>query len=100
MRGRCSSSVKRVVRSTKVPIAELAKTQDKVSFPMSRYGAVGCFRRTFADHDFGRDEGFASTTRARPRHPERAARCVSRPSVRAATRLDLERTALDRSLHG
>ena len=35
---------------------------------MARHGAIGCLRRPFADHDFGRDEGLASTTRASPRY--------------------------------
>src|SRR5271170_1487049 len=48
-----------------------AKTQDEVSFPMARHGAIGCFRWTLADHDLGRDEGLASSARARPRYPER-----------------------------
>jgi hypothetical protein len=38
---------------------------------MSRYCAIGCFRRALPDHDFGRDEGLASTTGASPRNPER-----------------------------
>ena len=48
------------------------KTQDKVSFPVARHGAIGCLRRTLADHDLGRDEGLASPARARPRHPQHA----------------------------
>jgi hypothetical protein len=46
------------------------KTQDEVSFPVARHGSIGCLRRTLADHDVGRDEGLASTARARPRHPQ------------------------------
>ena len=48
-----------------------AKAQDEVSFPVSRHGAIGCFRRTLADHDLGRDEALASPACARPRHPQR-----------------------------
>ena len=47
-----------------------AKTQDEVSFPVSRHGAIGCLGRTLADHDLGRDEALASPARARPRHPQ------------------------------
>jgi hypothetical protein len=61
--------VKRVVRSTKVPIAELPRPHDEVPFPVAWHGAIGCLRWTLADHDLGRDEGLASTTRAHPRRP-------------------------------
>ena len=47
------------MRSTKVPIAELPRPRISVSFPAARHGAIGCLRRTLADHDPGRDEGLA-----------------------------------------
>src|SRR4051795_6008416 len=75
MGGRCSSRVKRVVRSTKVPIAELPKPTMRSPFPMARHGAIGCLRWTFADHNLRRDEGLAPPARARsrcPQHPSSA----------------------------
>ncbi|EDP61036.1 Integrase, catalytic region [alpha proteobacterium BAL199] len=47
-----------------------AQPEDKVSLPVSRDGSVSDFRRTLADHDLGRDEGLASSPRARSRHPQ------------------------------
>ena len=97
MRGGASSRVKRVVRSTKVPIAELPKTRDKVSFPV----AHGCARSAASAGRWlimisrRRDEGLASPARARLGILA-APGARSRPSVRGATRFDLERTALDR----
>jgi hypothetical protein len=65
-----------------------------------RHRAIGCFRRPLGDHDFGRDEGLALTTCASPRDPKQP------PSAQAGRQLSpqrasfLERTALDRLLHG
>jgi hypothetical protein len=70
MRGRCSSRVKRVVRSTRVR-SRNCQDQDEVPFPVARHGAIGCLRRTLADHDLGREEDLASPARARPWHPQR-----------------------------
>ena len=36
-----------------------AQADDQVTFPVSGYGPISCFRRSFTDHDLRRDEGFA-----------------------------------------
>ena len=51
--GRWSSIVNRVVRSTKVPIAEAAKSDDQVAFPVSRNSSVLGLGGPLADHDVG-----------------------------------------------
>ena len=52
--GRCSSMVNRVVRSTRVPIAELFKPDDEVAFPVPGHGPVLGLGGPLADHDLGR----------------------------------------------
>ena len=54
------------------PNRRAAKTQDEISLPVPWHGAIDCFRWTLANHDLGRDEGLASSARARPRYPERS----------------------------
>src|SRR5438477_8315269 len=58
-----------------------------VSFPVARHGAIGCLRRTLADHDLGREEGLASPARARPRHPQHA------PGVQAGRQFATQRAS-------
>ena len=100
MRGRYSSRVKRVVRSTKVPIAELPRPRIRSpsQWPGTARSAASAGRWLIM---------ISGEMKALPRPRVRAlgirntrARCAGRPSVRGATRLDLERTALDRWLHG
>jgi hypothetical protein len=50
-----------------------AETHDEIPFPVARHGAISCLRRTFADHDLGRDEGLAPAAGARPRRAQRPA---------------------------
>jgi hypothetical protein len=54
---------------------------------MAPHRAIGCFRRSLADHDFGRDEGHALTTCASPRDPERP------PSAQAGRQLAPQRAS-------
>ena len=51
-----------------------AQADDQVTFPVSGYGPISCFRRSFTDHDLRRDEGFAPPAATCPRH----AQCPSR----------------------
>ena len=51
-----------------------AQADDQVAFPVSGYGPISCFRRSFTDHDLRRDEGFAPPAATCPRH----AQCPSR----------------------
>src|SRR3954469_14159287 len=48
--GRCSSITNRVLRSTRVPIAGVARAHDQVALPVSRYGTVGDLGGPLADH--------------------------------------------------
>ena len=65
-----------------------AQADDQVTFPVSGYGPISCFRRSFTDHDLvDRDEGFAPPAATCPRHaqcPSRARQAVS--SRRSAPR--------------
>ena len=45
-----------------------AQADDQVTFPVSGYGPISCFRRSFTDHDLRRDEGFAPPAATCPRH--------------------------------
>ena len=72
-RGRCSSIVNLVVRSTSVPIAELPSPKDQIAFPVTRDGAVLGLGGSLADHDLRGDELLAASSAARPRHPQRPA---------------------------
>jgi hypothetical protein len=61
--GRCNNRVKRVVRSTNVPIAELPRPRMRSpsQWPgTARSASSG--GHSLADHDFGRDGGLALTT--------------------------------------
>ena len=49
-----------------------AQADDQVTFPVSGYGPISCFRRSFTDHDLRRDEGFAPPAATCPRHAHRA----------------------------
>ena len=50
-----------------------AKTQDEISFPMPRHGAIDCFRWTLADHDLAGNELLAAPPRSGLRHPQSSA---------------------------
>ncbi len=63
-----------------------AKTQDEVAFPVARNGPINCLCWTLADHDLGRDEGFAPPARTRSRYPQRP------PSTQAGRQLAAQRT--------
>ena len=47
-----------------------AQADDQVAFPVSGYGPIRCFRRSFTDHDLRRDEGFAPPAATCPRHAQ------------------------------
>ena len=51
-----------------------AQADDQVTFPVSGYGPISCFRRSFTDHDLRRDEGFSPPAATCPRY----AQCPSR----------------------
>src|SRR5882724_306624 len=44
------------------------RTNNQISFPMSRHCSICDFSRTLADHDLWRYKAFASLARARPGH--------------------------------
>src|SRR5229473_6417180 len=69
MRGRCSRIVKRVIRSTRVPIAEL-KSEDKISLPVTGHRPISNLRGALADHDLGGDKGFSFAVDPRSRHAQ------------------------------
>ena len=73
MRGRCSSMVKRVVRSTRVPIAELPSPRIRSPSQCPGTGPILSLGGSLADHDFRCDETFSAFSGARPRHPQRTA---------------------------
>jgi len=70
MRGKCSSIVKRVVRSTRVPDGGAIEAEDEVALPMTGYGPVVRFGGSLADEDLIGDKAFGACTSARPRDPE------------------------------
>src|SRR5215470_17985067 len=45
-----------------------AETQNEIPFTVSWHVSMGGLRLTLADHHLGREEGLASSMRARPRH--------------------------------
>ncbi len=51
-----------------------AQADDQVTFPVSGYGPISCFRRSFTVHDLRRDEGFSPPAATCPRY----AQCPSR----------------------
>src|ERR1700755_2964588 len=63
-----------------------AKAQDEVPFPVARHGAISCLRRPLADHDLGRYEGLAPSTRTRSRCPQHP------PGTQACRQLTAQRT--------
>ena len=69
MRGRCNSIVNRVVRSTRVPIAELSSPTNEIAFPVTGHRAVCSLRGPLRDHDLGANERLAASTCASSRHP-------------------------------
>jgi hypothetical protein len=96
--------VKRVVRSTRVPIAELAQPEDQISLPVSGHGPILSLGGSLADHDFWCDETFSAFSGARPRYPQRTAGAqagAQLPAQRPAA-LDVERLIdrLMRDPHG
>ncbi len=87
-RGRWTSITNRVLRSTRVPIAELARADDQIAFPVTGYGPVLDLGRPLADHDLGWDGSLAAhpgtssgLTTARPvrRHAVSSRRSAPRP---------------------
>ena len=61
-----------------------AQADDQVTFPVSGYGPISCFRRSFTDHDLRRDEGFAPPAATCPRH----AQCPSRANATCSVQTD------------
>jgi hypothetical protein len=55
MRGRWTKSVERLLRSTSVPIADLARPDDQVAFPMAGDGSVFGLSRAFTQDDVDGD---------------------------------------------
>ena len=76
--GRCSSIVKRLVRSTSVPIAERSMPEDQVALPVAGDGAVGGLGGPLADHHLVGDEALAARADAGPGDAQRPAGAQAR----------------------
>ena len=102
--GRCSSIVKRVVRSTRVPIAERSRPDDEVAFPVAGHGTIVGFGGSFADHDLGGDELLRLVPCPGPRHAQRptGAQAGDEFTLECTPALDVERLVdrLVRDPHG
>src|SRR5580704_5399324 len=72
MRGRCSRIVNRVMRSTRVPMAELP-SKDEIPLPGAGHRSISDFRGALADHDRGGNEGFSLAADPGSRHAQRTA---------------------------
>lgn len=75
----------RLLRSTRVPIA--LQTNQKITLPMARNGAIGDLRWPLADQRLRGDMGPRLLPGSRPRDPQRPA------PAQAADQLPFERTA-------
>ena len=97
MRGRCSSIVNRVVRSTSVPIAELSSPMIRSPSQWPGHGPVLGLGGPLADHDLRGDELLAAPCGCGPGAPAAPARCAGRRPARGAARRGPGRTAPGRS---
>lgn len=93
--GKCSSIVNRLVRSTKVPMAELSRPMIRSPSQWGHHPVLG-LRAPLADHDLRGDELLAPSPGTGPRHSTRA-RSAGTRSARAAARRDPAHTAPGRS---
>ncbi len=74
-----------------------AQADDQVTFPVSGYGPISCFRRSFTDHGLRRDEGFAPPAATCPRHAQCPSPCEGRRSAHDGVRRGPVRRSPDRS---
>ncbi len=87
-RGRCRSRVKRVVRSTSVPIAELPRPRSPSQWPGTARSAASA--GTLADPDGGIHKGLASPTGSSPRLPS-GAEAGRQLAAQGSTALNVQR---------
>ena len=84
--------MKRVVRSTSVPIAERSQADEQVAFPVPGNGSVLDLGWTFADHHLGRDVRPCLLPRPGPWNPQRPSGAQARDqfALQGAAALDVE----------
>ena len=81
----------RVVRSTRVPIAELWSPRGQVTFPVSWHCPVVGFGGALGDHDLGADELVAPLPGPCSWDPAMLARFAHTPRARVGAHLGLAR---------